>query len=190
MSSSRRTFLKLLGYGAVVAAVPTALATRKEADLEEPYYAAEHLDLSKYPRMPSLEEEWALYEAGEVRLERMVKVGGGERDWSWVECKREDLRRGDVFRFVNQRAGATIHMADDSYPEPDVEDSTRGTKGMRSVEVLDYNNRYCAIQTGLVPGDSVYLHVPKGIDLDSLRTTPVVEPVSESAPAVAATVTP
>lgn len=148
MSTSRRTFLKLLGYGAVVATVPTALATRKRSEYPppgvtmttemEPYYAANSLDLSKYPRVGSLEEQWAEYEAGKLRLDRYTKVGGGNRDWSWVETKREDLRRGDIFRLVDRGSNANIHIADDSYPEPDMNDNTRGLgpKGMRSVEVL------------------------------------------------------
>jgi multidrug efflux pump subunit AcrA (membrane-fusion protein) len=61
---------------------------------------------------------------------------------------------------------------------------------LRSVEVLDYNNRYCAIQAGLNPGDAVYLHVPRGVDLDSMGTRPVEDAVSESLQTVTASVSP
>jgi len=67
---------------------------------------------------------------------------------------------------------------------------TPGGHELRKVEVLDYNNRYCAIQDGLAPGDSVYLHVPKGIDLDSLKTRPAPQTVPETVPTVAAAATP
>lgn len=50
---------------------------------------------------------------------------------------------------------------------------TQAGRELRTVEVLDYNNRYCAIQTGLTPGDSVYLHVPKGLDLDDFEARPI-----------------
>ncbi len=61
---------------------------------------------------------------------------------------------------------------------------------LREVEVLDYNNRYCAIQAGLVPGDSVYLHVPKGLDLDDFEASPIEGGGIDLIPTATASVSP
>jgi multidrug resistance efflux pump len=36
---------------------------------------------------------------------------------------------------------------------------------LRRVEVMDYNNRFVAVKSGLEEGELVYLHVPEGVDL-------------------------
>lgn len=41
----------------------------------------------------------------------------------------------------------------------------------RQVGVLDYNNRYAALKHGLDAGERVFLHVPKGVDLDKAKPT-------------------
>lgn len=62
----------------------------------------------------------------------------------------------------------------------------------RTVDVLDYNNRYCALQAGLTQGEQVFLHVPKGVDLEQLPLSPLKDNPLETNPAtpVAAQVSP
>ncbi len=55
---------------------------------------------------------------------------------------------------------------------------------LRILTLLDYNNRFVAVQSGLEQGDLVYLHVPKGIDLDKMG--PVNKSKNANTPSLAA----
>jgi hypothetical protein len=133
---TRRQFLKTLAAGAVLATVPVGVGKAlagPRGPHTGPHTGPHSTDEVELP--PYTVGQSTVY----VRMERLTKVGSGEHDWSWVECKDSDLRRGDFYRLTEENGSACVHLAGDSYPEPEMDDNTRGmpdAKPMRSVEVL------------------------------------------------------